>query len=157
MSIKAIRLCIPGLAALLMATPCGAVQWHEIKENLDTGATVSVDESSVHGKDYMAWGWVRVDFPVPRERDGFNLKGYAAEWQANCRNHTYWPSQSLGFRPDEAAPVMLYNTSQQWFSPIPGSDEDAAMDALCEETKSIVGKVIDKGGELFHQYVEGIK
>ena len=144
-------------AGLLAALPCSAAQWHRVSQNAGTGATISVDESSLSGKNYMAKGWVRVDFLAPRERDGVKLSGYAAEWQANCQNHTYWPSQSFGYRPDNVEPFVLYNTSQQWQSPVPGSDEDAAMDVLCDETKSLVGKVVDKAGEWFHQYVEGNK
>jgi len=145
------------MAALVSASPCGAAEWHEVSRNSDTGATISVDDSSVSGKQYIAKGWVRIDYLSPRERDGQRLTGYAAQWQANCQNHTYWTSESYGFRPDKAEPVRLYRTDQEWQPVFPGGDESVALEALCEETKSLVGKVIDKAGELFHEYVEGIK
>lgn len=125
--------------------------------NTESGATVSVDKASLSARQYVAKGWVRIDFLAPHEHDGVNLSGYAALWQANCRNHTYWPSESYGFRPDNPEPVRLYSMAQEWQSPVPGGDEAVAMDALCEETKSLVGQVIDQAGEWFHQYVEGDK
>lgn len=144
-------------SALLAALPCSAAQWHVVSQNTETGATVSVDEATLSARQYVATGWVRIDYLAPRERDGVSLSGYTALWQTNCQNRTYWPSDSFGFRPDSVEPVRLYNSAQQWQSPVPGGDEAVAVDALCEETKSLIGKAIDKAGEWFHQYVEGNK
>lgn len=145
------------LLGFLAALPCSAAQWHEVSRNSETGATVSLDESTLSARQYIATGWVRIDYLAPRDRDGVSLNGYAAQWQANCQNRTYWPSVSFGFRPDNVEPVRLYNLAQQWQSPVPGGDEAVAVEALCEETKSLVGKAIDKVGEWFHEYVEGDK
>lgn len=144
-------------SALLAALPCSAAQWHVVSLGTETGATVSVDQASLSAKQYIATGWVRIDYQAPHARDGMSLSGYAALWQANCQNQTYWPSDAFGFRPGKPDPVRLYSVEQQWQSPMPGSDEAVAMKALCEETKSLVGKVIDQAGEWFHEYVEGDK
>jgi hypothetical protein len=148
-----------GLVVLLSLTalPCSAQQWHVVSLGTKTGSTVSLDRDSASARKYIAKGWMRIDYPAPRERDGVRLTGYAAMWQVNCNNHTYWSSDSVGFRTDNLEPIRLYNLEQQWQSPAAGTDEFVAMESMCEETESLFSKVVDQAGEMFHQYVDGDK
>ena len=156
MSMGATRvLCATTVLLCLAAPVCHAQQWSVAALSTDSGATVSIDEDSVCVRKYIAKGWVRIDYQAPRDHDSVRLTGYAALWQANCQNHTYWASESTGFRDKNQEPVKLYNTEQQWQSPSPGGDEDVAMEALCAGTKSLYTRVRDKAGDWFHQYVEG--
>ncbi len=137
------------LSVWLLALPSAAAQWHVISLHTDAGSTVSLDSASVSSKDYIANGWVRIEYQAPRMRDGQNLTGYVAQWQANCQSLTYWTTDSFGFRPKGQDSVRLYITSQEWQSPMPGSDEAVALTALCDDAKSWIDKAVDKAGELF--------
>ena len=144
------------LLLLVLALPCAAAKWHVVALHTSAGSTVSVDNASLDTKDYIVSGWVRIDYDAPRLRDGQNLTGYVAQWQANCQEHTYWTADSFGNRPKGMESIRLYGADQEWQSPMPGSDESIALAAMCEETKSYidkgldaVDKVMEKAGNLF--------
>ena len=102
---------------VLLVLPCQAASWREVATAPASGATVSVDTASLDSREYIASGWIRVDYPEPREKSGYLLNGYSAKWQTNCKDRTYWVSDAWGYRPDAADAVRLYSANQRWLTP----------------------------------------
>lgn len=123
-----------------------AADWHEVQgKGADGAAKVFVDHDSlVVDHDYVVRGWVRFDYATPRERDGNILTGVRAQHIVNCEEHRYWIAESWGVLKNGGDPVRLYNVSQEWQLPIPDSESEAAVWALCYESKSLFGILWDK-------------
>lgn len=124
----------------LLAVPAYAAQWREVGEVGDSGIIVSVDDKSLSvDHDAVVTGWVRFEYPKPRERDGHKLAGYVSKRMVNCEINRYWVMDGWGYPSNNGEPVRLYSTDQEWQMPPPDSEAEIASAALCNETVSVLG------------------
>lgn len=131
-----------GLMALAVSSH--AAQWREVGEVPETGTIVYVDDASLSvDHDTVVKGWVKFEYDKPREHDGHKFDAYVSQRMVNCEVNRYWQMDAWGYR-NNAEPMRLYSTSQEWQTPAPDSDSEIASAVLCNETKSIFGIVWDK-------------
>jgi len=132
------------LAATMFSLPAHAAKWREVGEVPETGTIVSVDESSlIVDHDTIVKGWVRLEYDKPRERDGYKVDAIATQRMVNCEVNRHWQMEEWGYR-NNADPVRLYSTSQEWQTPAPDSDSEVASAVLCNAGKSIFGVIWDQ-------------
>lgn len=125
---------------LVSAISAHAGQWREVGEVGETGTIVSVDDASLSvDHDSVVTGWVRFEYPKPKERDGYKLTGYTSQRMVNCEINRYWVMDSWGYPSNNTEPVRLYSADQEWQMPPPDSEAEIAAAALCNETMSFLG------------------
>jgi hypothetical protein len=128
------------VAALLFASAAQAAEWREVGEVEDTGTIVSVDDKSLSvDHDQIVTGWVKFEYVKPSEREGYKVISYASRRMVDCSVNRYWVTDAWGYLPNNAEPVRLYSTVQEWLMPAPDSEAEFANAALCFETASILG------------------
>lgn len=132
------------LALTLMASAAHAAEWREVGEVPDSGTIVYVDDASLSvDHDTVVKGWVKFEYDKPREHDGQKFNVYVAQRMVNCEVNRYWQMDAWGYR-DNAEPVRLFSTAQEWQTPAPDSESEIASAVLCNESRSIFGIVWDK-------------
>lgn len=89
-------------------------------------------------------GWVKFDYQVPREYQGKPLQLETSLRQVNCEERTFWVIEGYGQPNDGSDQIRIYNNAEYWMPPAPDTKDEAAYVALCRETESIIGKVVDK-------------
>ncbi len=125
---------------LLLASVAQAAEWREVGEVEDTGTVVSVDDKSLSvDHDQIVTGWVKFEYAKPSERDGYKVIGHASRRMVDCSVNRYWVTDAWGYLPNNAEPVRLYSTVQEWQLPAPDSEAEIANAALCFETTSVLG------------------
>ncbi len=128
------------VGTLLLASAAQAAEWREVGEVEDTGTVVSVDDKSLSvDHDQIVTGWVKFEYVKPSEREGFKVISYASRRMVDCSVNRYWVTDAWGYLPNNAEPVRLYSTVQEWLIPAPDSEAEFANAALCFETTSILG------------------
>jgi hypothetical protein len=109
---------------------------------------VYVDDSSVKvDHDTVVSGWVRFEYPQPREIDGRKMAAQNSLRMVNCEDRRYWITEAWAYPADHGEPVQLYSSFQEWQLAAPESEAQVALDALCYETKSLFGILWDKAGQ----------
>ncbi|TSA50589.1 MAG: hypothetical protein D4R48_01155 [Nitrosomonadales bacterium] len=133
---------------LVLLLPCAlhAAQWREVPSTIPN-IIVYIDPSSISVTDYVVKGWVRFDYRVPQEYQGKQLIGESSERMVNCRERTFWVMDGYGQPKGGGDPIRVYSTAEYWTTPAPDSRDEAAYTALCEESKSLIGNIVDKAGE----------
>lgn len=128
----------------LASLPATAAQWREVGQVPDRDTAVSVDDASMAvDHDTIVDGWVRFEYGKPQNRDGQKLNAYVSHRMVNCAINRYWLMDSYGTR-STGEQVRLYSELQEWQMPPPDSEDEIASAALCNEAKSIFGKLWDK-------------
>lgn len=128
---------------LAPAAPAYAAEWREVGVAPGSGTLVYVDDASLSvDHDTVVKGWVKFQYDRPREHDGQKFDVYVAQRMVNCEVNRYWQMDAWGYR-NNADPVRLYSTAQEWQTPAPDSDSEIASAVLCNETKSIFGIIWD--------------
>lgn len=136
-----LRFLLPTLA-LATSLPLQAADWHEAGTVMERGITVYVDHASAKvDHDIIAQGWVRFDYLKPQPVDGRALFRHTSLRMVNCQSLRYWVSEAWGYPADGGNPVQLATGSQEWQLPVPDSEAEMAVQALCNETQSIFGTV----------------
>ena len=135
------------LVPVMLATmPVQAAEWNQAGSLPEYGVSVFVDDTSLSvDHDVIVRGWVRFVYDQPREVDGRMLAGHDSLRMADCRTRRYWVVEGWGRLPgDDASPVRLYSSAQEWQVPAPDSESEIAVQALCSEARSWLGVAWDK-------------
>jgi hypothetical protein len=134
------------LLLLLLPYAAHAARWKEIPSTLPD-VIVSIDPASIIVTDYVVKGWIKFDYRVPREHQSKLLVEESSERMVNCQEHTFWVIEGYGQPKGGGDPIRIYSTAEYWTTPSPDSKDEVAYIGLCQESKSLMGKIIDNAVE----------
>jgi hypothetical protein len=130
---------------VLVAKPLYAADWEQFRGRYDVSTKVFVDDSSVEIEhDTVVKGWVKLEYPAPQTRDGIKMISHSTYRMANCDTRRYWVLEDWANPGGSVEPVRLeISNVQEWRVATPGSESEMALDALCYETRSLLGMAWD--------------
>lgn len=142
--LKALALIIP---LLLVASPLYAADWKAARGKPLGDTAVFVDGNSVEVEhDTVVKGWVKFEYGKPKKYNGAEVTSRVTYRLANCETHRYRVMEDMLNMKNGIEPIRLdvSGNAQQWEVPPPGTEAEAARDALCYETRSMLGQLWDK-------------
>lgn len=143
---------IASVLLLLPSMPLHAANWTEFRGKSVEGVTVFVDERSVEIEhDTLVKGWVKFEYAKPKLNQGAEAMSRMTSRVVNCDTRRYWVIEDMLTVRHSVDPVHLEvsNGQQQWQIPVPGTESEMALDALCYQTRSAFGKLLDSVEDVY--------
>lgn len=132
---------------LLVARPLYAADWKEARGKPLSDANVFVDGNSTNVEhDTVVKGWVKFEYSKPKKHNGVEVMSRVTYRLANCETRRYRVVEDMLNVKNGIEPIQLEvsGNAGQWEVPPPGTEAEAALDALCYETRSMLGQLWDK-------------
>ncbi len=150
---------VAGLTLLLVATVVHAADWQEFRGRSVPGTTVYRDDNTVAiTRDSLVDGWLKFEYSTPKNINGQLVVSRTTHRIANCNNGRYWVFDDwLNVQNGDPIPLAITSNEQQWQLPVPSSEAEMAMDALCYATKSTLGSAWDTVKEFYESPQAQIK
>lgn len=137
---------------LLVARPLYAADWKMARGKPLADTAVFVDGNSTDVEhDTVVKGWVKFEYSKPKRYNGVEATSHVTYRLANCETHRYRVMEDMLNVKNGIEPIRLEvsGNAQQWEVPPPGTEAEAALDALCYETRSLLGQLWDRMSDSF--------
>jgi len=140
------RIITAAATAVLMTFSAAAcvADWVYVGERADGRAQVYIDAKSLEREGNVIWAWVKWNYPVPQQGEGFSYQSKRGREGFNCatqqkaiRSMTYFEEANLGrnvtFRMDQP---------MQWLEVAPETIAEAELKFVCEHAPKTGAKKV---------------